>query len=87
MRLVFGIYTPDIPCGFRALNKKAYRLLEWESSRYGVETEMIARLGKHKDELKHTSFPIEAIYIDKYKGFTPTEAVKILLSSIWWKFD
>lgn len=87
MRLVFGIYIADIPCGFRAFNKKAYQLIKWQSSRYGVETEMIARLGKHQDKLKHTAIPIKATYIDKYKGFTPMEAVKILLSSIWWKFS
>ncbi len=87
MRLVFGIYIADIPCGFRAFNKKAYRLIKWQSSRYGVETEMVARMGKHQGKLKHVTIPIEAIYIDKYKGFTPIEAFKILLNSIWWKFD
>ena len=87
MRLFFGIYIADIPCGFRAFNKKAYELIKWNSSRYGVETEMVARLGKHQDKLKHTTVPIKAIYIDKYKGFTPIEAVKILLNSIWWKFN
>lgn len=87
IRLIFGIYINDIPCGFRAINKKAYKLLKWKSTRYGVETEMVARLAKHQDQLTYTIFPIEAIYMDKYKGFTLVEAIKILAQSIWWKFD
>lgn len=85
MHILFGIYVSDALSGYRALSQKAYRLIQWSSPRYGVETEMVARLGKYKNSLKIIEFPIETIYKDKYKGVTLIQAVKILGESIWWK--
>jgi glycosyltransferase involved in cell wall biosynthesis len=85
IKLTFGIYIQDILSGYRAMNKKAYKLLNWSSERYGVEAEMIARLGKYKSQIKWTEIPIDTIYIDKYKGVTLVDSVKILASSLWWK--
>ena len=87
INILFGVYVSDLLSGYRALNKKAYDLLKWSSPRYGVETEMVARLGKHQDKLKWAEFPIESIYVDKYKGVTIIDAIKILTNSIWWKLD
>jgi glycosyltransferase involved in cell wall biosynthesis len=87
INLLFDVYVSDILSGYRLLTHKAYRLLSWSSQRYGVETEMIARLGKHKDKIKWIEFPIESIYIDKYKGVTIIDAVKALFDSIWWKLS
>jgi glycosyltransferase involved in cell wall biosynthesis len=85
IRLLFGVKISDILSGYRALTKKAYKLIKWHSDRYAVETEMIARLSKHRDRLRWTEIPIETIYIDKYKGISPADSVKILTSSLWWK--
>jgi len=85
INLLFGIYVSDILSGYRALTRKAYRLLSWDSSRYGVETEIVARLGKNRSQLKWTEFPIETIYIDKYKGVTIIDAIKVLANTLWWK--
>lgn len=85
INLLFGVYVSDILSGFRLISKTAYKSLYWSSQRYGVETEMIARLGKSKNFLKWTEIPIEPVYIDKYKGMTIIDAIKILLDSIWWK--
>ncbi len=85
INLMFGAYVSDILSGFRAFNKRAYNLIRWSSPRYGVETEMVARLGKHKDKLRFIEFPIETIYIDKYKGVTILDAFKIFFYSLWWK--
>lgn len=87
VNLLYGIYVSDLLSGYRALNKKAYRLVKWQSSRYGVETEMVARLSKHKKRLKWTEFPIETVYMDKYKGVTIIDALKILFNSIQWKLS
>jgi hypothetical protein len=86
IRFLFGVYVSDILSGYRGLTKKAYDLLLWDSPRYGVETEMVARLGKSRDVLKWVEFPIEAIYQDKYKGVTLIQAIKILGESFFWKF-
>ena len=85
INLLFGIYVSDILSGYRALTKKAYQSLSWNSSRYGVETEIVARLGKNLQRLKWTEFPIETIYIDKYKGVTIIDAIKVLANTLWWK--
>jgi len=85
--LLFNIYVSDILSGYRALTHKAYQLLKWDSDRYGVETEIIARLGKYKKQLKWLEIPIETIYMDKYKGVTIIQAIKILVNSLWWKLS
>jgi glycosyltransferase involved in cell wall biosynthesis len=87
VRLLFGIQISDILSGYRAMTKNAYKLVKWESDRYGVETEMIARLSKSKKLLRWTEIPIETIYISKYKGFSPADSVKILGNSLWWKLS
>lgn len=85
VNFVFGVFLTDILSGYRALTKKAYKLVKWESDRYAVETEMIARMSHHKNELKWIEFPIDTIYMDKYKGMTAIDAIRLLLSSIKWK--
>jgi len=88
INLLFGIYISDIPSGYRAITQKAYKYVKWvfePPPGYSVETEMIARLGKHKNKLKWIEFPIDNIYIDKYKGMSIADAIKILGKSIWWK--
>lgn len=83
IRFIFGIYVSDPICGFRALTKKAYGKITWETSGYGVETEMIARLGKSK--LKYCEVPVETIYHDKVKGVTILDAFSILGEVVKWK--
>lgn len=87
INFVFHIYISDILSGYRGLSRQAYDLVKWESDRYSVETEMIARLARHKDVLKWTEFPIDTIYIDKYKGMTPIDATRLFISSIKWKLS
>jgi len=80
--LIFGIYRSDLLCGFMAFTKKTYSKIKWDSSRYGVETEIVARTGKNK--LKYTEVPIETIYKDKYKGVTILDAIGILFNIPRW---
>lgn len=87
IRRLFGVYVIDILSGYRAITKKAYSRIRWDSSRYGVETEMVARLGKVKEKLSWTEIPINTIYIDKYKGVTFMDGLKILINSLWWKLS
>jgi glycosyltransferase involved in cell wall biosynthesis len=87
INLMFRVYISDTLSGFRAFTRKAYRSIRWSSSRYGVETEMIARLGKNKQKLKFCEIPIETIYLDNYKGVTILDAINILMHTIWWKLS
>jgi len=82
--ILFGIYRQDILCGYLAFTKKAYKKIKWESSRYGLETELVARTGKNK--LKYTEIPIRTIYIDKYKGVSIIDAINIFPSLFKWKY-
>lgn len=82
INLIFRIYRSDLLCGYIAFTKKAYSKIKWDSSRYGVETEIVARTGKNK--LKYSEIPIETIYKDKYKGVTIFDALGTLLSIPRW---
>jgi len=84
LTVFFGIYVSDVLCGFRALTKNAYQKIRWDSTGYGVETEMIARLGKIK--LNFCEVPVESIYHDKNKGVTMLDAIGILGELVKWKF-
>lgn len=86
IRVLFGVYVSDILSGYRGLTQNAYKLLKWDSPRYGVEAEIVARLGRNSRKLKWIEFPIESIYKDKYKGVTLVQAIKILGETLLWKF-
>ena len=83
INLLFGIYRGDLLCGYLGFTKEAYKKVKWESSRYGVEAEVVARTGKNK--LKYAEVPIETVYLDKYKGATILDALVILPSVLKWK--
>lgn len=82
---LFGIYVSDLICGFRAFTKNGYDKLKWQSSGYGVETEMVVRAGKLK--LKYCEVPVETIYFDKFKGVTILDAFGILFSVLKWRIS
>ena len=84
INICFGIYVGDLLCGFRAFTKKAYKSIRWKSARYGVETEMVARIGRNK--LKFSELPVESIYLDKYKGVTILDAISVLFHIPEWRF-
>jgi glycosyltransferase involved in cell wall biosynthesis len=68
INLMFGAYIPDIPCGYKALTKKAYDLLDWQPSQnhdqgYGIETEIAAKVGLLR--IPYAFVPVETIYFDK----------------------
>ena len=80
---LFGIYVSDLICGFRAITKKAFGKLNWESSGYGVETEMV--ILTRKRHLKYCEVPVATLYYDKVKGVTILDAIGILFDVIRWK--
>lgn len=83
MVTLFGIYVSDVICGFRALTKKAYKKVQWESGGYGVETEIVARVGKNK--LRYTEVLVETIYHDRVKGVTILDAVGVFMDVVRWR--
>lgn len=83
INFMFRIKVSDLTCGFRALTRKAYKIINWQSIRYGVETEMVAMTGKFK--LKYCEVPVRTVYYDKFKGTTILDAVSILFEVIYWR--
>lgn len=81
--LLFGIYVSDILCGYRALTKKAYDKIRWDSGGYGAESEMVVNTAKTR--LKYCEVPVETIYLDGVKGVTVLDAVGIMANIIRWR--
>lgn len=84
MNVMFKIFVTDVLCGYKGLTEKAYKKIKWSSSGYGVETEIVARVGKTK--LSHCEVTVETIYHEKVKGVTILDAFGILGQIIIWKF-
>jgi glycosyltransferase involved in cell wall biosynthesis len=83
VRWLYGMRLHDILCGYRALTSQAYKQVLWHSSRYGVESEMVALAGKKR--LTYSEIPIKTIYHDRYKGVTAVDGVRILWNLCWWR--
>lgn len=83
INLLFGIHLSDLICGYRALTKKAYKKINWESVGYGVETEMAAKTGLLG--LKHCEVPVQTLYYDKVKGVTILDALNIFFDVLKWR--
>ena len=81
---LFNIRVLDLLCGYRAVNKKAFKKINWKSSGYSVETEMVAMTGKYR--LRHCEVAISTVYYDKFKGLSPTEGIGIIFDVLKWKF-
>ena len=85
INFLYDIKIKDSQCGYRAFTAKAYKRLRWNASDYSMESEMIAKMGKHK--LSYTEIPIETIYSDKYKGTTIIDGIKIVFNLLLWKLN
>lgn len=76
LNFIFHRYIPDIPSGYKAFNRTAYKKIKWQSSGYEVETEIAARVAKYN--IPSETIEIETIYHDKEKGVTPLDALQIM---------
>lgn len=81
--LLFGVYVSDLLCGYRAISRKVYPKIKWDSSRYGVETEMVVRAAKKK--ILYCEVPVETVYLDGVKGVTILDAINIFFDVLRWK--
>ena len=81
--LMFGIYVSDLISGFRALTKKGYEKTKWESTGYGVETEMVIKV--KKNNLNYCEIAVETIYFDNYKGVSILDAFGVFANLLYWK--
>jgi len=82
--IMYHIYVSDLISGFRAMTKNGYKKVKWESTGYGVETEMIIRM--KKENLNYCEIPVATIYYDGYKGVSILDSFGVLANLILWKF-
>jgi len=82
---LYGVKIKDSQCGYRAFTSEAYKKLRWKASDYSMESEMIAKIGKHG--LSYAEVPIETIYSDKYKGTTILDGIKIVFNLLLWRLN
>lgn len=82
-QILFGIKLKDTQSGFRALWASVYPLIQWKSTDYCMESEMIAHIAHHR--LAYTEIPIRTIYRDSYKGTTVMDGIKIVANMVRWK--
>ncbi|PIN75796.1 hypothetical protein COV17_03565 [Candidatus Woesearchaeota archaeon CG10_big_fil_rev_8_21_14_0_10_36_11] len=83
-KILYGITVKDTQCGYRAFTAETYKKIRWNASDYSMESEMIARAGKHK--VSYAQIPIQTIYADKYKGTTVLDGVSIVMKMFLWRF-
>lgn len=80
---LFGLKVEDTQSGFRAIKASVVPKIMWKSQGYAVETEMLAQAGKNN--LKCAEIPIKSTYLEKYKGTTVFDGIKIFISMLLWK--
>lgn len=84
IRTLFGgTFIPDIPSGYKAFTRTAYKTIRWDSLGYQVEMEIACRVTKN--ELPFTSITIDTIYHDHDKGMTVLNALDLFHSILWWR--
>jgi len=83
IQFLFGTYITDLICGYKGITKKGYSFVKWDSSGYGVETEIAVRTAKSK--IKYCEIPVDTIYHDNVKGVTILDAFGILTEVVKWK--
>jgi dolichol-phosphate mannosyltransferase len=82
--VLYGIKLTDTQSGYRAFTARAYSKIRWTANDYSVESEMIIRAAKAK--LRYSAIPIQTIYLDKYKGTTVIDGIKIVSKMLLWRF-
>jgi glycosyltransferase involved in cell wall biosynthesis len=82
---MFGSYIPDIPSGYKALSKNAYKELAWNSSDYAVEMEIAARTSKYRK--KYSVIQIKTIYHDFERGMTILDTLRMIGKILSWRIS
>lgn len=85
-QLLFKVYVEDIQSGFRVFRANIYDKLKWKSrgsSHYFADAEMTVRIGKNK--LNYKEIFIDTIFVDKYKGMTVIDGLRLLFKIFIWR--
>ncbi|MAF99518.1 MAG: hypothetical protein CMH61_02800 [Nanoarchaeota archaeon] len=83
VQLLYGVKLKDTQSGFRAFTVESYKKIRWTATDYSMESEMIANVGKNK--LRYKELEIKTKYLDRYKGTTVVDGLKIGMSMLLWR--
>ena len=81
--ILYNVGIHDALSGYKIMTKYTYNEIKWTSNGYGVESEILASVGKRK--LKHKEIYTKTIYRDKKKGTGIWDGIKIFADIIKWK--
>lgn len=82
-KALFGAALGDTQSGFRTYTANAAKKLSWESQGYAVETEMLVSAVRKR--LKIVEVPIKTVYLERYKGTTVLDGIKIFARMLLWR--
>jgi glycosyltransferase involved in cell wall biosynthesis len=83
VRALYHIKLQDTQSGFRAFTAETYQKIRWQATDYCMESEMIANAGKQR--IRYIELPIKTTYLDRYKGTTVLDGLKIGLNLVFWR--
>lgn len=82
-RQIFGSNISDTQSGFRIVTADAWKKLSPRSTGYSICSEISALIGTKR--LKYAEIPIETVYLDRFKGTTIFDGIKIFANMLrWW---
>ncbi len=84
-RILYGVDLRDTQCGYRCFTSDAYQKIRWRSYDYAVESEMITHVGRRK--MRYAQVPVRTIYLDRNKGTTILDGIKIVAKMLWWRVN
>lgn len=82
-KILFGIRVKDTQSGFRCFPTAIYKSIRWNSTNYGMETEMLILATFHGITCREVS--ISTIYHDHYKGTTAVDGLRVLAMLLKWR--
>lgn len=83
IKIFFNVAIEDLICGYRGFSRKGYKQILWKSDGYGVETEIMTIIGRKK--LLFEKIIVDTIYLEKYKGFSIKDGLKIIFKLPYWR--
>lgn len=82
-RLLFQVNVHDSQTGFHAFSKEVYDKIRWESTKYGMVSEFVSSISKHK--LRYKEVGVKTIYVGKKDGMRKRDAIKAVISMLSWR--
>jgi len=82
-KILFNSKIKDTQTGYHAFTGKAYPMIRWSSSRYGVVTEFAVNVAKNGLRCKEVE--VKTIYVDKNFGMRKRDAVRATISMLKWR--